>query len=70
MNKKNDKQHALIVDDEAVIRKGISRALRSRGITTESAESGREALELMREHHFDLVLLDIRMPDIPKQMLL
>jgi DNA-binding NtrC family response regulator len=64
MNKKNDKQQALIVDDEAVIRKGISRALRNRGIATESAESAKKALELMREHHFDLVLLDIRMPDI------
>jgi two-component system response regulator AtoC len=70
MNKKNDKQLALIVDDEAVIRKGISRALRSRGITTETAESGRTALELMREHHFDLVLLDIRMPDMDGMTLL
>ena len=59
-----DKQQALIVDDEAVIRKGISRALRSRGLATETAESGRKALELMREHPFDIVLLDIRMPDM------
>ncbi len=64
MNIKKTTQQALIVDDEAVIRNGISRALRGIGIRTKSVESGRQALDLMRERHFDFVLLDIRMPDI------
>ena len=64
MNKEKHKQQALIVDDEAVVRKGISRVLLGRGIATKTAESGKTALDLMREDHFDLVLLDIRMPDV------
>ncbi|MCF8083454.1 MAG: sigma-54 dependent transcriptional regulator [Deltaproteobacteria bacterium] len=51
----------LIVDDEAVVRQGISRALHNRQITTKTAASGEEALGLLNHHDFDLVLLDIKM---------
>ncbi len=64
MNSSNKTRHVLVVDDEAVVRKGITRALHSRGMTTESAANGREALVLLGDTPFDLVILDIRMPDI------
>ncbi|MDZ7698767.1 MAG: sigma-54 dependent transcriptional regulator [Deltaproteobacteria bacterium] len=51
----------LIVDDEAVVRRGISRALHNRGITSKAAANGEEALALLKNHDFDLVLLDIKM---------
>ena len=54
----------LIVDDEPVVRKGISRALNQRGMSTKLASNGGEALCLLDESHFDLILLDIRMPDM------
>lgn len=54
----------MIVDDESVVRNGISRALQNKGMTTVLAASGYEALELLGRHSFALVLLDIRMPDM------
>ena len=64
MNYLKNTQNVLIVDDEAVVRKGISRALQKRGLTTKSAANGKEAIALMNDIPFDLVLLDIRMPDM------
>jgi len=57
-------EHTLIVDDEAVVRNGIKRALENRGISSTLASNGREALDLLSHTPFDLVLLDIRMPDM------
>jgi len=52
------------VDDEAVVRNGISRALQGQGITTVQASNGVECLSLLKHQSFDLVLLDIRMPEM------
>lgn len=62
----NDKkiEHVLVVDDEAVVRNGISRVLGKRGTLSTTASSGAEAIEILSSHSFDLVLLDIRMPDM------
>jgi len=63
-NSKKNSQQILIVDDEAVVRNGISRALNSKGMVTQLAANGQEALDYLRIQPFDLVLLDIRMPDM------
>ncbi|MDY6973351.1 MAG: sigma-54 dependent transcriptional regulator [Thermodesulfobacteriota bacterium] len=63
----NDTKYArqvLVVDDEPVVRNGISRALNNRGMETKLAANGQEALEFLEHEPFDLVLLDIRMPDM------
>jgi DNA-binding NtrC family response regulator len=52
----------LVVDDEAAVRSGIVRVLQRRGLEARSAASGTEALALLAEQPFGLVLLDIRMP--------
>jgi DNA-binding NtrC family response regulator len=57
-------QQVLVVDDEAVVRNGIARALQNRGISATLAAAAKEALELLDQRPFDLVLLDIRMPDM------
>ena len=54
----------LIVDDESVVRKGISRALANRSIQATEAENGKEALARLNTRKFDLVLLDIKMEDM------
>ncbi len=64
MNHIKPNQNVLIVDDEAVVRNGIGRALQNRGMTTKSVGNGQQAMTLLEEEHFDLVLLDIRMPDM------
>ncbi len=58
------KDRVLVVDDEPVVRTGITRVLVSQGYRVESAESGPEALERMSEEPFGIVLLDIRMPEM------
>ncbi|NCO59648.1 MAG: sigma-54-dependent Fis family transcriptional regulator [Deltaproteobacteria bacterium CG_4_8_14_3_um_filter_51_11] len=65
-----DKRKILIVDDEAVVRKAVERALQTRGITPRSASNGKEALGFLAGQRFDLVLLDIRMPDMDGMELL
>ena len=58
-------QHAiLIVDDEAEIREALAEILTGAGHRVETASSGREALERMAAEHYDVILTDIRMPDI------
>ncbi len=64
MNRQRPIKRVLVVDDEAVVRNGIRRALKSRGTETVPAADGEEALSLLDHQHFDLVLLDIRMPDM------
>jgi signal transduction histidine kinase len=54
----------LIVDDYEENRELLVRRLRPQGHNLFTAENGRQALEMLREQHFDLVLLDIMMPEI------
>lgn len=55
----------LIADDHAVVRAGLRQFLdEDRGISAVGeASSGRETLERLRAEHWDLVILDIGMPD-------
>ena len=54
----------LVVDDIAANRDVLTRRLERQGYTTATAENGREALERLRADNFDLVLLDIMMPEM------
>ena len=53
---------ALVVDDDKRIRQSMERALAQIGWNSITAESGPMALEKLKEHRFDLVLLDLIMP--------
>jgi len=55
----------LVVDDHALIRKGIKQLLEDiDGMqVTGEAETGMQAINMMRKDRFDLVLLDISLPD-------
>jgi two-component system, sensor histidine kinase and response regulator len=54
----------LVVDDQSTNRDVLSRRLRRQGHTVVTANDGHDALAAMRERPFDLVLLDIMMPDM------
>jgi len=54
----------LIVDDDAVILKGLADALGRAGCDAVVAASGQEAMDAYRRHPYDLVLLDVRLPDM------
>jgi DNA-binding NtrC family response regulator len=55
--------YVLIVDDEAAIRESLETLLQIEGYEVESAESGEEGLARLGERSFDLVLLDLALPD-------
>ena len=54
----------LIVDDEPNIVMSLEYLMRSKGLEVGIARSGTEALEQMEQASYDLVLLDITMPDL------
>ena len=54
----------LVVDDEAEIRETLAEILTGARHRVVTASSGREALERMAAEHYDVILTDIRMPDL------
>jgi DNA-binding response OmpR family regulator len=56
--------HILIIDDEAALRQTLTRILQRTGLQVTSAASGQEGLNYIAQQSFDLVYLDIRMPDM------
>jgi adenylate cyclase len=54
----------LVVDDNKVNRILLARGLEGQGHRVETAENGKQALEKLRSDFFDLVLLDIEMPEM------
>jgi class 3 adenylate cyclase len=64
MQHHSDFGHLLVVDDNKVNRLLLARGLEEQGHHVEFAKDGREALDALRSNHYDLVLLDIMMPEI------
>src|SRR5215469_1318061 len=60
----------LIVDDEPKIRSFIGRALAAAGYSTEFADCGAEGLRRALQSHYDLVILDLVMPDLDGRQVL
>jgi len=60
----NDRASILIVDDEEVVRLSHLRSLLGTDCNAQVAEGGNEALRVMEQHPFDVILLDLRMPDL------
>jgi two-component system KDP operon response regulator KdpE len=54
----------LVVDDETSLRHALRSSLQASGFAVEESRTGEEAVEAVREHPFDLVLLDINMRGI------
>ena len=54
----------LVVDDEVVNLTLLSSKLQREGYTVTKAQNGRQALAILRKQPFDLVLLDILMPEM------
>jgi CheY-like chemotaxis protein len=54
----------LVIDDDPSIVSALARLLQRDGHTVETADNGQHALERLREHPYDLLLCDLRMPDL------
>jgi DNA-binding NtrC family response regulator len=59
-----------VVDDDAAIRKTLSRILEKEGYLVEAVESGAKAIEVSNESFFNIALIDIRLPDMEGTKLL
>jgi signal transduction histidine kinase/ActR/RegA family two-component response regulator len=57
-------QHVLMAEDNAINQKVVGAMLRRQGWTVVAAGNGREACEQFGHEHFDLVLMDIQMPEM------
>lgn len=58
------KKTILVVDDDKSILRTFSRILQKSGYEIDVAETGKEAMEKTENRHYDLALVDIRLPDI------
>lgn len=57
-------ERILIIDDERSIRKTVGISLESEGYYVDTAETGTEGLEKISTYDFNVILLDLRLPDI------
>ena len=57
-----DTLRVLFVDDEDDFRETIVKRLNARKIQAMGAESGFKALEILKDHDFDVMVLDVKMP--------
>lgn len=60
----NKQGKMLVVDDDFLNRTLLATNLEEQGYSVETAEDGRQALDLLRAGKFDVVLLDILMPEM------
>jgi DNA-binding NtrC family response regulator len=60
----------LVVDDEKNIRLGLGQALEGEGYNTHLAENGVKALEIIAKEKIDIVITDLRMPEMTGEELL
>ena len=63
-NTSNDRSRLLVVDDIQMNRNLMTQQLLRNGYAVETADCGPAALQLIEQQHFDLILLDIRMPEM------
>ena len=59
-----DKPRILLVDDDKNTADGLTKILLQDGYDTSCAYAGKEALDLIEAEHFDIVITDMKLPDI------
>jgi CheY-like chemotaxis protein/predicted transcriptional regulator len=58
------RRSVLLIDDDETIRKALTRTLSKEGFRVDSATNGKQALDKSRLEHYDVALVDIRLPDM------
>ncbi|GBD99697.1 transcriptional regulatory protein ZraR [bacterium BMS3Abin07] len=59
-----DKKKILVIDDEAIVRVSCQRVLTPEGYDVIVTSKGSDAIEILEKDKFDLVLTDLKMPDM------
>lgn len=63
-NSKSNKRHILIVDDEPLVRQSLGELLTLAGYAVSTASDCKEALDLLKVYNTDVVISDIKMPQM------
>ena len=58
------KNRLLVIDDEEIVIKSCKRTLSPEGYIVDTALSGKEGLELFKNNQYDLVIVDLKMPEM------
>ncbi|MBC8182253.1 response regulator [candidate division KSB1 bacterium] len=61
----NDEKNILVVDDDDVIRMACELTLKAEGIKVDTAENGKIGIEKVKVKSYDMILLDLMMPEMP-----
>ena len=59
-----EKERILVVDDEASVREMVSKIVNLIGHEAVTTGSGKEALEILKNEPFSIMITDIRMPEM------
>lgn len=59
-----EQRRVLVVDDDVEVRRILGTSVRHKGLHVDEASSGLEAIELLRENRYVVVLLDLMMPGV------
>jgi two-component system cell cycle response regulator CtrA len=54
----------LLVEDDTIVARGVSLALKAASMIVDTADTGEEALELARLYDYDILVLDLMLPDM------
>ena len=54
----------LLVEDDKIVARGITLALKAAAMIVDTSDTGEEALELARLYDYDIVVLDLMLPDM------
>ena len=65
-----EKKRALIIDDDTSVLITLSKILALEGYVTDTAQSGKEAIEKSNANRYDLAVIDFRLPDVDGTRLL
>ncbi|MHC1688328.1 MAG: response regulator [Methanothrix sp.] len=65
-----NRKRILVIDDDVVILRGFKLLLETKGYQVDTAETGKEALDMVRGNFYNLALIDIKLPDLEGTSLL
>lgn len=60
----NDIRELLVVEDDKILRREIVKLIGNSDVNTTAVASGKEVVEVLRQHKFDCMILDIGLPDM------
>jgi two-component system NtrC family response regulator len=60
----NEEPHLLVIEDDEVFARRLKRNLEMERLHVDTAAGGRQGLDLLKKRYYDLVITDIKMPDV------